>query len=128
MSAFEFQYFISEKNGFVVASLVGQLDQNCLAKLEEMSADVSGHQFRKLILNFRDVSGVTGDAVPAIARLQRLAREREADLRVCGLRPEVKDRLHREGILRPHELTDNLQTALQSMIAVSRSSASKRAS
>ena len=116
-SAFDFQYFISEKNGFVVASLVGLLDQRCLAKFEELNIELSNSEFRKLIINFRDVTGVTAESIPVVALLQKMVRAREAELRLCGLKPEVKERLFKAGILRPHELTDNLRTALQSMIS-----------
>lgn len=117
-SAFDFQYFISEKNGFAVASLVGLLDQSCLQKFDELNTELSNSTFNKLILNFRDVSGVTTESIKAVALLQKMARAREADLRICGLRPEVKERLQKAGILRPHELSDNLQSALHSLMSI----------
>ena len=114
---FEFQYFISEKNGFVVASLVGLIEASSVERFEQLSLDILKADFSKLVINFRDVSGLSQDLIPVFAKLQKNARHRQADLRICGLKPEIKDRLHRAGILRPHELSDNLQTALQSMIA-----------
>jgi anti-anti-sigma regulatory factor len=113
---FEFQYFISEKNGFVVASLVGMLEGTCMERFDRLSEDIFKIEFSKLVLNFRDVSGMSVDLIPHVAKLQKSAREKNADLRICGLKPEIKERLSRAGVLRPHELTDNLQTALQSMI------------
>ncbi len=119
-SAFDFQYFISEKNGFLVASLVGLLDQSSLPKFEELSTEISRADFKKFILNFRDVSGVTTESFQAIALLQKMVRARDADLRICGLRPDVKDRLHKAGILRPHELANNLQEALLSLMSAAK--------
>jgi anti-anti-sigma regulatory factor len=113
---FEFQYFISEKNGFVVASLVGLVEINAIERFEQLANDILKSEFTKLVLNFRDVGGFSPELIPHFARLQKMAREKRADLRICGLKPEIKDRLHRAGVLRPHELSDNLQTALQSMI------------
>lgn len=113
---FEFQYFISEKNGFVVASLIGLIEVDALPRFEQLAADIFKSEFSKLVINFRDVSGLSPELIPHFARLQKQAREKQADLRICGLKPEIKDRLHRAGVLRPHELSDNLQAALQSMI------------
>ena len=114
---FEFQYFISEKNGFVVASLVGLLEGSAGERFEQLSADIVKCDFSKLVLNFRDVAGLSADLIPQFAKLQKMARDKEAELRICGLKPEIKDRLHKAGVLRPHELADNLQTALQSLIS-----------
>lgn len=113
---FEFQYFISEKNGFVVASLIGLIEIGGLERFEKLAEDIFKNEFSKLVLNFRDVSGISNDLIPHFAKLQKTAREKQAELRICGLKPEIKERLSRAGVLRPHELTDNLQTALQSMI------------
>lgn len=117
---FDFQYFISEKNGFVVASLVGLIDANHGPRFEELSQEIMKIEFSRLVINFRDVSAIAPDLIPHFARLQKSAREKSADLRICGLKPEIKERMHRAGILRPHELADNLQAALQSMIAMVR--------
>lgn len=113
---FEFQYFISEKNGFVVASLVGLLEVASLERFEQLSADIFKSEFSRLVLNFRDVSGFSPELIPNFARLQKAAREKNAELRICGLKPDIKERLNRAGVLRPHEQSDNLQSALQSMI------------
>lgn len=121
--AYAFQAFISEKNGFVVVSLVGLLEEQTLARFEECVADVQKLEYARLVINFRDVTGLTSDCIPAVARLQKSARDRQAELRLCGVRPELKEKLHRAGILRPHELSDNLQTALQSLVVAMRKSA-----
>jgi anti-anti-sigma regulatory factor len=114
---FEFQYFISEKNGFVVASLVGLLEEAAMKRFEQLNEDIFKIDFSKLVINFRDVSGISNEIIPLFARLQKQARAKQADLRICGLKPDLKERLNRAGILRPHEQSDNLQAALQSMIA-----------
>ena len=114
---FEFQYFISEKNGFVVASLVGMMENGALERFEQLAQDIFKNDFSKLVLNFRDVSGISTELIPHFAKLQKSAREKQAELRICGLKPEIRERLSKAGILRPHELTDNLQTALQSMLS-----------
>lgn len=117
---FEFQYFISEKNGFVVASLVGLIEASSVERFEQLTQEILKVDFSKLVLNFRDVSGLSPELIPVFAKLQKQARDKQVNLRICGLRPEIKDRLNRAGILRPHELADNLQAALQSMITLVR--------
>jgi anti-anti-sigma regulatory factor len=113
---FAFQYFISEKNGFVVASLVGFLEASSVERFEQLSLDIFKSEFTKLVINFRDVSTLAPEMIPVFARLQKSARDKHAHLRICGLKPDIKERLNKAGILRPHELTDNLQAALKSMI------------
>ena len=117
---FEFQYFISEKNGFVVASLVGLLENSAVERFEQLAGDILKCEFSKLVINFRDVAGISSDIVPLFARLQKHARDKHADLRICGLKPEIRERMKKAGVIRPHELSDNLQAALQSMVAHAR--------
>ncbi len=113
---FDFQYFISEKNGFVVASLVGLLEGTSAERFDELTQDVLKANFSRLVINLRDVSAFSSDLIPHFAKLQKHAREKNAEIRICGLKPDIKERLNRAGILRPHEITENLQTALQSMV------------
>ncbi len=119
----EFTYFISEKNGFIVASLVGMLETASLSRLEQLGEEILKCEFSKIVFNFRDVPTFSQDLIPVFARLQKQARGKKADLRICGLKPEIKDRLAKAGILRPHELADNLQTALLSMISAAKKAA-----
>ena len=114
----DFEYFISEKNGFVVASLIGTIGANVEAKLRELQESLAQRQEAKRVaINLRDVSSISKDCIPLLAMMQKTVRDKNASLRVCGLKPEIKEQLEKAGILRPNEISDNLQTALQSFMA-----------
>ena len=111
-----FEYFVSEKNGFLVASLIGSLSGSAVPKLQELHSQIAGScDSKKVILNLRDLTLLSKDSIPAFAMLQKTVREKEMTLKICGLKPGVRDLLEKTGILRVHEVSDNLQIAIQSL-------------
>lgn len=110
-------YFLSQKKGILIASLIGPLSRETLPILEECSREIADSQAKWVILNFRDVSkDLEKPIMPAIAGLQKKIREMPADLKLVGLHPELRQTLERQGLLRREERAENLSQALQ-MIA-----------
>lgn len=117
----DFEYFISEKNGFLVASLIGTIGAHVEEKLRELQESLAHRpEAKKVAINFRDVSSISKECIPLIAMMQKTVRDKNASLRVCGLKPELKEQLDKAGILRPNEISDNLQTALQSFMSAAK--------
>lgn len=112
----EFEFFISEKNAFLVVSFIGSLDTKAMDKLSALQSEIlSKPQARNIILNFRDATNISGDAIQFLTYLQRDIRVKPAELRICGLNPFFKEKLGKLGILRASELVDNLNIAIQSL-------------
>lgn len=112
----EFDYFISEKNEFLVVSFLGKIDNNCLDKLSNLKQEIlSKEQVKFVVLNFRDSIDIVGEAIQAFTHFQKDIRAKPAELRVCGLNPNIKDKLIRLGLLRGNEIVDNLNVAIQSL-------------
>lgn len=111
-STSEFQYFVAASAPFLVVSFVGRIDKDSLEKLEKAEAEMNSQENLKyVILYFREVPNVSLEAISALTGIQRRIREKY-QLRVCSLKPDLKQRLIRMGVVRGLELTDNLQTTL----------------
>lgn len=107
-----FQYFIASNAPFMVISFVGSWDKECLDKLETCATEVGSHQNIKfVILYFREVPNISLDTIAFLTSFQKRLREKY-HLRVCSLKPELKQKLIKMGVVRGLELTDNLQTTL----------------
>jgi anti-anti-sigma regulatory factor len=111
-STSEFQYFVAANAPFLVVSFVGRIDKDCLDKLEKAEAEMNSQENLKyIILYFREVPNVSLEAISALTGMQRRIREKY-QLRICSLRPDLKQRLIRMGVVRGLELTDNLQSTI----------------
>jgi anti-anti-sigma regulatory factor len=110
-----FQYFVSEKNGIFVVTFVGDMIYTAATPLDTLRAEIETRKDLKLIvLYFRDVNNVASDVMPQLTLLQKSARKSSV-LRICSLKPVIKEKLVRSGVVRGAELADNLQAALSSI-------------
>ena len=112
----DFDYVVSEKNGYIVVSLAGRLDESVLPKLSALHQQLENNEVSKrLVLNMQELAEFSKDVVRAFALLQKSVRDKKIEMRVCSLQPSVKDVLEKAGVLREREVMDNLQTALLSL-------------
>ncbi len=113
MDGTNFEYFVSTKGPFIVVSLLGRMNSKAVPMLNELMAELGlNGTATVLVFNLRDVSEIGGDALQVFAQIQKNARARPAELRLAGVKPELKTRLLTEGIIRTSELFDNLQAAI----------------
>lgn len=126
-----FSYFISHNGAILVASLSGfcedqaaELLQRCKIEIEELMTE----KIHGVILNFSGVTGIANDLVPFWAQLQSNIRSRHVALRLCGIEATLKDRLHKQGIIRLTETSESLKEALpEIVIAMKKTSLSRPA-
>lgn len=108
----EFQYFVAANAPFLVASFVGRIDKDSLEKIEKCEREMNSHEkIKYVILYFREVPTVNLEAIAALTSLQRRIREKY-ELRICSLKPDLKEKLIKLGVVRGLELADNLQATL----------------
>ena len=113
MDGTNFEYFVSAKGPFIVISLLGRMNSKAVPKLNELIAELAQHTSGMVIVfNLRDVSEISGDSLQLFAQIQKEGRARPAELRLAGVKPELKTRLLTEGIIRTSEIYDNLQAAI----------------
>jgi anti-anti-sigma regulatory factor len=109
-------YFLSEKKGILIVSLIGPLNRSGREVLEACSKDILASGARWVILNFRDVGAeIETFLIPALAQLQKDIRKKPADLRIAGLHPGLRHTLEGRGVLRQQEISNNLAEALQAI-------------
>jgi anti-anti-sigma regulatory factor len=108
------EYFISEKNGYLVLSMVGSITKATLGVFERAQMELRKCEAQYIVLNFHDITRLDISGVPALVRLQKSLRERPAELRICFLKPDFLRMLVEAGAVRPPELADNLLEALRS--------------
>lgn len=113
----EFNYLIATNASFMVISFVGPLNKDSLPKLDACEREASTKEGIKFaVLYFRDTPNITSDAVPFLTNFQMKLRGKH-ELKVCSLRPELKEKLAKLGVIRGMELSDNLQDALLTLKA-----------
>ena len=109
----DFQFLISAKGRAVLVTLIGEMKNSSLAKLEECQREVlKDGNLNYFVFYFRDVPNVTIDAIPFLTQFQKNIRLK-GELRICSLRPELKDKLIKLGVVRSAELVNNLQSAFK---------------
>ena len=106
-----FQYFISTNTPFAVVTFVGEMNKEASELLNECEQKIQDISAKFYILYFRDVTGIAMESIPFLASLQQKLRAK-GELRLCSLRPDVKDKLTKMGVVRGKELTDNLKATL----------------
>jgi hypothetical protein len=110
----EFEYLLKKHGPAIVVTLMGPINHTAISKLEGLRNDIAEFQDVFLfIFNFKGVPRVSLDAFGEIVKVQMAIREREgAKLLIAEINQEVKTKLLKEGIIRTHELTDDLKVAL----------------
>lgn len=112
------EYYIADRNGTAIVSFIGSLTNAsasaltpCLAQFEATDTG----KYRLVIINFRDCE-IEEEAFQIVERIQMAVRKKEATLKLCGFRPEFKQRLMTSGLIRPHEIFNNIKDALSDFL------------
>ena len=112
----EFHYVVSAKGPVIIVTLVGELNGDCLAKLEACQSEVLSNEAAKFyILYLRDVPNIAGDAISFFTQFQKNIRSK-GQLRISSVAPVLREKLTKMGILRHLEIVDNLQLALKGIM------------
>jgi anti-anti-sigma factor len=110
-----FNYVISHKNDMLVVSFQGDMTSAILPGLEACRSEIlSKKEIRCVVLYFGDVPLISSDAIPLISQIQREVRAKPADLRLVGLKENIREKLVKMGVVRGMEIADDLRTALMS--------------
>lgn len=106
------EFFIAQKNDVAVVTLVGPVNRDNMAKLEECCLKVMEIGAALLIFNLRDIRDVKEPFVRPFAQMLASARKK-GDVKISGLSPQHKEVLANFGLLRQTELANNLNDAVQ---------------
>ena len=107
----DLQYFISEKDSFLVVSFVGPISRETIPVLEKCKAEIAQSAAKKIVINFRDVTDVGLHGIGPLIQLQKVCRDK-GGYRICSVRPDLKKFLDEKGAIRGDELVPNLREAL----------------
>lgn len=122
----DLRYFISEKDAILVVVFAGSLSRASHAVLEQCQAEIVEKKPARVILMFRDIADrVKLPALAPLARLKAAIRACPAELRICGLHPEILKMLNDRGLLRVEEISNNLHEALLELLKPAKRSDSK---
>jgi anti-anti-sigma regulatory factor len=108
------EYFISEKQSFLVISLLGTVTKATIPAIDRCRDEALKSKASNVVISLHDVNTVEISGVPALIRLQKAMRDKPAELRLAFLKPSTAKSLLEAGAVRPDELADNLLAALQS--------------
>lgn len=108
------EYFISEKDPYVVVAFIGQFTKTSAPIIERCMQEIHETKAPYVILSFRDVSGFEYPAGAALVRLEKEVRDAQRKLRLASVRPDLKNLLIERGVVREPELSNNLAVAIQS--------------
>jgi anti-anti-sigma regulatory factor len=114
------QYFIADKTPILIVTFVGPMEFSAVDTLTKCKAEIAKFQDIKFILlYFRDVETVSGDAVGVFAQMQAEIRGRYCELNICSLRPKIREKLLNMGVIRTGELSNNMREALLAFVPAS---------
>jgi len=109
------QYSINEKNHMLVVTFTGELSSSCLDQLESCRKEIlSKKGIKNVVLYFQQVPTVSTDVIPFLTLLQRNIRAKPSEIRLCGLKPVIREKLLKTGVIRGLEIAEDLKSALMS--------------
>lgn len=108
-------YSVSEKNHLLVVSFAGDLTGLVLPSLEVCRQEITAKRhITCVVLYFQQVTVISTEVVSYLAQLQREIRLKKKDLRLCGLKTNLRERLIKMGVVRGLEVVEDLKSALLS--------------
>lgn len=111
----DLNFFISEKNSVVVASLAGALSKDTKGVIEECKQQILNIDAKHVILCFQDATHIDFIGAEALAQLQKSIRGIPAQLQLCMLPPQIKKLLFERGLIRREEIVGTLVQALKTV-------------
>lgn len=107
---------VSQKSFILLISLAGPINRATSAVFEKLIEDVEKKSPGWVVINLRDVgSTIERTQYPAFAKLQKVIRDKPAELKIFSVHPDLKKLLTDAGLIRAKELANNLPEALQSL-------------
>jgi len=115
-------YFLSEKEVasqqavILLISLAGPINRATASVFEKLIEEVEKKSPGWVVINMRDVgTSIERTQFPNFAKLQKIIRDKPAELKIYSVHPDLKKILIDAGILRAKEISNNLPEALQSL-------------
>jgi len=107
------EFFVSKKVSILVVALRGFLSQSTLSEFEKCKQEIASDPSVKFIaIDVSQLENITVDAVPSFALFQKFMRDHKIEFRVSGLKEDLKDKLHKMGVIRHPELSKSLKDSL----------------
>lgn len=102
----------------LVVSLAGALTKSNVSVFEKLIGELQEKDAKRVVLDLKGVPPVMErNVVPLFAMLQKVIRDKGAQLRLSSIHPDLKKSLESAGILRVLEVSDTVQHAVAGMIA-----------
>jgi anti-anti-sigma factor len=108
------EYFLSEKQQFLVVSLVGSLTKSTQAEIQKCEDAILASAAKYIVLNFHDLKEMDLTGIRPLVQLQKRIREKPAQMRLCFVKTEIFNILDGAAAIRPQELCGDLVQALKS--------------
>lgn len=109
------EYFISEKNGIVVVSLLGILTVETVTSLEKVFEEVQSRHPRLAIINCHDLLDMDARSINAVANLNECIRSIPATVSYCFVHPTVRKLLLDAGTLQEDDIKSNFIEAVDAI-------------
>ncbi len=107
------RYFLSENRPILVITLLGRIDQFTIDALINCKTEIAGYDDIKYVVFYcRDVEAITEDAIDVLVQIQSEIRARSCALNFSALKPVLREQLLAAGIIRPDEVSNNMQGAI----------------
>lgn len=106
----------SKGQSFLVVGIVGDLTMSNAELFQECVAAIIKTHPRQVILNFRDIPArIDLEFVPLLRNFHDTIQRIPADLKLCGVHPELRKILRDHRTIQDSKILDNLAQALESL-------------
>lgn len=109
-------YFVSTQGPVAIVTFVGDLNSSAVEMLGKCRIELVAVKVKFLVFYFRDVETITGDSIQSLTQIQLDARGRELEIRMTSIKPNIKEKLLKMGVVRGDELANNLRDALMAFV------------
>lgn len=110
-----FQYFISAKNGLIVASLQGGLDDKDGPALKRCLDEVTGHNPSGIVINLAGLSALPPSAYREFAAFSRALKATNKAVLMASLHSEALKNLLNAGLVSKADMREDLTEAVKEM-------------
>lgn len=117
----KFNYLLSKNGPITLLAFSGALTLESCADFDHCINQVfSDSATRFIVIDMSHVLNITMDLIPAFVQFQKTARNKNQEIRLCGIGPDLKEKLLKLGVIRHRELSGTMKEGLSLVVSIAK--------